>query len=92
MIPIKKLRSIRQAASKKLLAATEEWEEEPNDMRLADKVSKARREWESANDEYERVRRRFEWERARRIIKLAARGRGQQEAQQFEKAAFRRWG
>lgn len=92
MIPINKLRSIRLAASKKLLAATDEWEQNPTDLKLADKVAKARKEWEQADDQYERTRRRFEWERARRIIKLAARGRGQEQAKQFEQAAFRRWG
>ena len=89
MLPLKHLRMARQAASTTLFAATAAWEEDPSNLKLADKVNKARREWEHTNDEYERARRRHEWTRARRIIALAAQGRGQKQAQQFQYAGFR---
>jgi hypothetical protein len=51
------------------------WKENPGDTKLADKHLKAWRDWQDANEEYERARRRANWVRAKRIITLAAAGR-----------------
>lgn len=88
-MPLKKLRVVRHAASIKLFALANDWEKNPDDIKLADKVVKARQEWEKANDDFERARRRAEWTRSRRIISLAAAGRGQQAAKQFKERLYR---
>lgn len=89
MFTLSKLRKMRIAAGNKLTAALKQWEEDPSSVALAEKLMKARQEWDKIHEDYERARRRFEWTRARRIIALASAGRGQKSAQQFKKNGYR---
>lgn len=74
-IGILRARATRQAAAKKYFETQDAWTADPSDTKLADKHLKAWRDWQDAEEEYERARRRANWKRAERIITLAAHGR-----------------
>jgi len=87
MLPIKNLRALRYHFAQRLIRKEEELEADPTEKAYK-AYQAAYKQWQDASDTYAKTRRRAEWERARRIITLAAHGRGQKEAHAFMKQNF----
>lgn len=73
----------KRAAINVYFATLDAWQDDPTNTRLAEKHLQAYQNFIETQDAYERSRKRANWTRARRIIALAAKGRGQQYAERF---------
>ena len=86
---INQARATRQAAAQVYFHTQDKWKDNPEDTKLADKHLKAWRDWQDAQKEWDTAQRRANWIRAKRILQLAACGRGQEWASQFVRDDFK---
>jgi|AACY02.16.fsa_nt_gi hypothetical protein len=78
-LTINEARATRQSAAVLYYQTQDAWKADPSNTKLADKHLKAWRDWEEAQEQYERAKRRANWKRAERLLTLAAHGRNIQD-------------
>lgn len=85
---IRQARRAMQAANQAYFEALDRWEDEPNASNGA-KVQKAALAAQDAYEQFRRVKRRAEWERARRLLCVANRRIDMPELRRFVENHFR---